>query len=352
MIPIKNFTPIGVDPELPPGYTACEYLESTGTQYIITDLPVKYSRVVCKANSASVVNDNHMFGWRDLRTCCYHLSYWSSSWSWGNGSADFADYTAPEVSCLSPHVFDLCASNDTEFTIDGEVKATTTLDFSLCPESAKVYLFARYHGYSTYKVQPGKWMIYWFKILDIRDNTWHTILPALDPSGVPCMYDTVSKKTYYNQGTGNFSYKTIDRGSVYLYDASDFVKGEHYNMYGDTVISTFGKSYLDGKTHRGTIRAANEPTGQYSPVRWTCSNYHIIDHLIIGNDVTGTSAASVYGITDDGTYELIGDGPRWTGTDTIVMTKFKPYKKFELRCHRPGWTNRVYVDWIDAYMRY
>ena len=68
--------------------------------------------------------------------------------------------------------------------------------------------------------------------------------------------------------------------------------------------------------------------------------------------MTGTSAASVYGITDDGTYELIGEGPRWTGRDTIVMTKFKPYKKFELRCHRPGWTNRVYVYWIDAYMRY
>lgn len=350
MIPIKNFTPIGTEQELPPGYTACEYLESTGTQYIITDLPVKYSRVICKANSSSVVNDNHMFGWRSRDTgCIYHLTYWSSSWSWGNGTANFIDYTAPEVGCLSPHVFDLCASNEHEFTIDGEVKATTTLDFSSFQESYKLCFFARMN---TSVVQFGRWKIYWAKVIDVRDNTWYIILPALDPSGTPCMYDTVSKKTYYNQGTGNFSYKTIDRGSVYLYDAYDFVKGEHYNMYGDTGISTFGKSYLDGKTHREIIRAANEPTGQYSPVRWTCSNYHIIDHLIIGNDVTGTSAASVYGITDDGTYELIGEGPRWTGRDTIVMTKFKPYKKFEIRCHRPGWTNRVYVYWIDAYMRY
>lgn len=32
-------------------------------------------------------------------------------------------------------------------------------------------------------------------------------VPALDQSGVPCMYDMVSKKPFYNQGTGEFLYE-------------------------------------------------------------------------------------------------------------------------------------------------
>ena len=33
------------------------------------------------------------------------------------------------------------------------------------------------------------------------------LIPALDRNGTPCMYDTVSKKTFYNAGTGEFLYE-------------------------------------------------------------------------------------------------------------------------------------------------
>lgn len=349
MIPIKNFTPIGTEPELPPGYRECEYLETDGMQYIDTGITpgagygfsITYyietastTGNTCKLLGSSILPADGMWGGVIIH-------------GWGNGAYSFfcpitSKSLAYGYKSTISFIDGICNWNGEEFTCN---KASDNYPYI----HGSVWVMRVNSDYTSYVGNTHR--CYNFKTYYYTEVI-QNLIPALDPSGVPCMYDTVSKKTYYNQGTGNFSYKTIDRGSVYLYDASDFVKGEHYNMYGDTVISTFGKSYLDGKTHRGTIRAANEPTGQYSPVRWTCSNYHIIDHLIIGNDVTGTSAASVYGITDDGTYELIGEGPRWTGRDTIVMTKFKPYKKFEIRCHRPGWTNRVYVDWIDAYMRY
>ena len=33
------------------------------------------------------------------------------------------------------------------------------------------------------------------------------LIPALDRNGTPCMYDTVSKRTFYNAGTGKFLYE-------------------------------------------------------------------------------------------------------------------------------------------------
>lgn len=33
------------------------------------------------------------------------------------------------------------------------------------------------------------------------------LIPALDPTGRPCMFDLVQRKPYYNQGTGEFLYE-------------------------------------------------------------------------------------------------------------------------------------------------
>lgn len=38
-------------------------------------------------------------------------------------------------------------------------------------------------------------------------NKIMNLIPALDRSGTPCMYDTVSKQTFYNEGTGEFLYE-------------------------------------------------------------------------------------------------------------------------------------------------
>ena len=38
-------------------------------------------------------------------------------------------------------------------------------------------------------------------------NKIMNLIPALDRNGTPCMYDTVSKQTFYNAGTGNFLYE-------------------------------------------------------------------------------------------------------------------------------------------------
>lgn len=50
---------------------------------------------------------------------------------------------------------------------------------------------------------PGR-KKYWK--LWLNNEIVHHLIPALDSTGAPCMYDLVSKKPFYNSGTGDFLY--------------------------------------------------------------------------------------------------------------------------------------------------
>lgn len=52
---------------------------------------------------------------------------------------------------------------------------------------------------------------YSFKTWNENNKLVQDLRPCLDPQGVPCMYDEVSKKYFYNKGTGTFGYKKILR---------------------------------------------------------------------------------------------------------------------------------------------
>ena len=45
---------------------------------------------------------------------------------------------------------------------------------------------------------------YSYKVWDSNDVLIQDFIPVLDPSGVPCMFDKVERKFYYNAGTGDF----------------------------------------------------------------------------------------------------------------------------------------------------
>ena len=46
----------------------------------------------------------------------------------------------------------------------------------------------------------------YFKLYE-NNKIIFNLIPALDVSKKPCMYDTVTKQSFYNQGTGEFLYK-------------------------------------------------------------------------------------------------------------------------------------------------
>lgn len=52
-----------------------------------------------------------------------------------------------------------------------------------------------------------QYRLYRFSIKNANEELIMNLLPYLDTNGTPCMYDTVSRKTFYNAGTGEFLYK-------------------------------------------------------------------------------------------------------------------------------------------------
>ena len=191
------------DMGLPSGFRKCEYLESTGTQYILTDFPLNDVRVAVTAMSRSVINDNHIIGAYN-HGGYYYLTYWSNAWSTGNGTNNI-DGVGGDVACLTMHTFDLGLSNPNALLMDGVAKLTTTYNTTGMTSSKKLPIFARW--VLAGNIGCGRWLIQRVQIKQLSGDTLHTLVPALDRAGTPCMYDTTSSKAYYNAGTGQFLYK-------------------------------------------------------------------------------------------------------------------------------------------------
>lgn len=51
-----------------------------------------------------------------------------------------------------------------------------------------------------------QYRLYGFSIKNANDEFIMNLLPCLDKNGKPCMFDTVSKQPFYNEGTGEFLY--------------------------------------------------------------------------------------------------------------------------------------------------
>ena len=175
--------------ELPEGYQRCNYLESTGAQTIKTGLtPVYGDEINVIAYRTSTFNS--MFYASSTLTvtatdrfyCRYFTSGSSNSVSLGTFPAD-AQYH---------HIM---LSQDGFYADGNFVKA-------LPGERAKAGTMIIFRGTSSYGIIRIK------RFYITRDGAYTlNLIPALDRNGTPCMYDTVSKQTFYNAGTGEFLYE-------------------------------------------------------------------------------------------------------------------------------------------------
>lgn len=64
-------------------------------------------------------------------------------------------------------------------------------------------------------------MISEFKVWNTQDILLIHLRPCLDTQGVPCMYDEVSKRYFYNRGTGTFKYKKALRDFQPVLDSNN-----------------------------------------------------------------------------------------------------------------------------------
>lgn len=186
---------LGGGDKLPAGYTRVEFLASTGTQYIDTGIPLNSESDVSTKAYATREGGGYLFGSMDIveRRRLLALGSQNLQQTVFSGYADTFRYTYG-INTFSPHEYRF---NGRTLTVDGE----TVVNYGEVPyfeSTTPCYLFA----YNRLEVGPdGRG---WLRILGVKIAGQAHFVPALDPSGTPCMFDTVSKQPFKNEGTGQF----------------------------------------------------------------------------------------------------------------------------------------------------
>lgn len=202
-----------IDYGLPKNYRAVEYLESTSEKQwfdtgikAASDLTVEGEWYV---DRSSITDDYVIFYQGETSINVYSfglLSYDTQSshhWCWtiGSGREPFQN---PADHALKFH----SKTTNKQCIINGVVEKTySSNEFT---SRNDIFIFGTS---SSTRVKPNKGddgikRIYWMKIWDgqtlVRD-----FQPCLDASSTPCLYDRVSKQTFYNKGSLKLGYKLL-----------------------------------------------------------------------------------------------------------------------------------------------
>ena len=179
--------------ELPTGYRLCNYLESTGTQTINTGLtPVYGDEINVIAYRTSDTNSIlYASGALTVTGAPKGVLYCRYFTSANKGATEIRQENFP----FDAQYHHIMISKDGFYSDGNFVK-------KLPGERAEAGTLIIFRGTTSL----GKIRIKRFYIT--RDGAYTlNLIPALDRNGNPCMYDTVSKKTFYNERTGDFLYE-------------------------------------------------------------------------------------------------------------------------------------------------
>lgn len=196
---------------LPLGFTRVEYLESSGTQYIDTGYIPKptstYKSTFQLTNIATTAGAWFcVFGSVESNNVVFTELFLPRASGGGNVNQILAgNHNSSYVRVNYPWAVNTKYSFEmtpTEVLVNGVSQGSISVDTSITC-SRPIYLFAR-HEYTDAVGYNVSAKIHSFTIYEgntlVRD-----FIPCIDPLGVPCMYDLVGKKPYYNLGTGIFT---------------------------------------------------------------------------------------------------------------------------------------------------
>ena len=179
------------DGELPAGYQLCNYIESTGTQTINTGLtPVYGDEINVIAYRVSDEN-NILYASGTLTITSSGDLYCRYFTSTNRG----AIAVPQEIFPCDAQYHHIMLSQD-GFYADGNFAAALPGERA---EAGNLIIFMGTTAGGAIRIK---------RFYITRDGAYTlNLIPALNRNGTPCMYDTVSKHTFYNAGTGNFLYE-------------------------------------------------------------------------------------------------------------------------------------------------
>ena len=190
---------------LPMTYNNVEYLACNSGQYIDTKIKATGTmRFELDAEAISWNYTNYLIGGINMKNNIII----SMNYNNGFGTAGAVRYGS-QFTFLSSNFHSLSTKYSYIFDC-GKFYRNNTLVKSFEKEDFKssynTLLFAAYHdNYGLHNLGGKK---VWY--LNMYENG-HNILkfvPALDPTGAPCMFDLVSRRPFYNSGSGDFLYPT------------------------------------------------------------------------------------------------------------------------------------------------
>ena len=194
---------------LPEGYTAVNYLQSSGTQWINTEYILQSSDTVeLKAEYAQKGSLNYTTAYLCGSDRWFGVDFGISEDAKGGGIRDVFG-NGRNNSGATPEV-------GTEFVVVSSISLLRVVIGETITEISKgaqtytsvkfpVYLFTTNRSKTANSAAfIGK--IYYAKITNGQGEMTLNCIPCLDADGVPCLYDLISKKALYNIGTGSFTW--------------------------------------------------------------------------------------------------------------------------------------------------
>lgn len=198
---------------LPSGYTQLEYLQSTGTQWINTEYILQSSDTVeLKAEYVKKGSLNYTSAY--LCGCDtdfnngFNIAEDTQTSPSGYGMRDVFG-SGRTFSSSQPKVgakFVVTSSiNLLKVVVDETITEISKSTQTYTPLDWPLYLFTTNRNGAAFDgAFIGK--MYYAQITNSQGTITLNCIPCLDVDGVPCMFDTVSRKTLYNVGTDNFTW--------------------------------------------------------------------------------------------------------------------------------------------------
>ena len=192
--------------ELPSGYVRCKYLESTRKQYINTKIKSSdlFTVSIDFRMTAPMIGvlQEWVFGEWSYSKAAALIGLYDNKFYVYYGQDNTNCYFQPFHNCDN---FRHKIGWTKEKYIFDDYESTTKPNFCAPFLNNNVYIFSR-GG-----TQVNAACCIYSCIIGNDDKSKNrNYIPSLDQSGRPCMYDTVTKQPFYNQGTGEFGYELLD----------------------------------------------------------------------------------------------------------------------------------------------
>ena len=206
-------------PDLPTGFTELEYLESTGTQWIDTEVLMGNDTVIaCKAMATSVSTNanNYLYGLSNTEANCIvtvrHQTPTTFTAQIGTYfSADYNKFETYFQNMSLGTMLEVSTNGAASVTLNNITKQAQYPAEWTAPNMAIPIFKSRnsiaFDGAGTI-LGKSYYKLYNFTITNGYEKQ-RDLIPMLDATGKPCMFDLVSRQCFYNKNTSgeDFKYK-------------------------------------------------------------------------------------------------------------------------------------------------